>query len=171
MSAPCGNLALSISKATMLMIRIQIGESRSSGSFLTKLMAVTHWDSSLQTRGIIIQMWRKCLEFRAKESGQQNGFNCQRQNHNWRPWSGDYVACIAVCCSTALSIFISHQLCIVKYYVNILHDVMDKIPIAQLKVTCAALQSPMLLNKLHLSKCLHLCTCIHVHEFHVDMFS
>ena len=62
MSSPCGSFALSISKATMLMIRIQIGESRSSGSFLTKLMAVTHWDSSLQIlQRIIIQIWRKHL--------------------------------------------------------------------------------------------------------------
>jgi hypothetical protein len=30
---PGGSLALSISKATMLMMRIQMGESRSSGSF------------------------------------------------------------------------------------------------------------------------------------------
>ena len=46
--SPCGNFALSISKATMLIIRIQIGESRSSGSFFTKLIAVTHWDSNLK---------------------------------------------------------------------------------------------------------------------------
>ena len=76
-SLPCGSLAFSISKATMLMMITQMGLeknkvlcsillfskkkntfyiliyilpnlSRSSGSFFTKLMAVTHWDSNLK---------------------------------------------------------------------------------------------------------------------------
>ena len=55
LSSPWGNFAFSISKATMLMMRIQIGESRSSGSFFTKLMAVTHWDSSLQVEPSLLR--------------------------------------------------------------------------------------------------------------------
>lgn len=51
LSLPGGNLLLSMSMATMLMIMTQIGLSRSSGSFLTKAMTHTHCVSSLDRSG------------------------------------------------------------------------------------------------------------------------
>ena len=42
-----GSFAFSISRATILIIRIHIGESRSSSSYFTKQIEITHCDSSL----------------------------------------------------------------------------------------------------------------------------